>query len=97
MCTQSVVQVSHLDARAGQVNVGLPLGLHPSVLGRLGMAALVSSGHGLARRQRDDAGHEAHDGAHRTLTPGSDAGQQVGSDGERRSSGRTMCYEISNK
>lgn len=42
----------------------------------------MSAGHGLARRQRDDTGYQAHDGAHRALTPRSHAGQQVRSDGE---------------
>ena len=79
---QSVVQVSHLDAGAGEVDVGLPLGLHSSVLGRLGVSALMSAGHSLTRGQRDDTRYEAHDGANRALTPRSDAGQQVRSDGE---------------
>lgn len=77
---QSGLHVSHLDARAGQVHITLPLRLHSSVLGRLGVASLMSSGHGLARRQRDDTGNDAHDGAYRALTPGGDAGQQVGSE-----------------
>lgn len=84
-------QVSHLDARASQVDVALPLGLHTSVLGRLGVAALMSSSHSLARRQRDDAWNEANDGAHRALTPGSDAGQQVRPDGDRVSLLQTKC------
>lgn len=78
---RAVLQVTHLDAGACQVHIALPLSLHAAVLRGLGVASLVSAGHGLARRQRDDAGDEAHDGAHRALTPGGDAGQQVGSEG----------------
>lgn len=69
---------SHLDARASQVHVGLPLGLHAAVLGGLGVASLMGAGHRVSRRQRQDAGDETHDGAYRPLTSGSGAGQQIG-------------------
>lgn len=74
-----VSPVTHLDSGPGQVHIALPFRLHAPVLGGLGVAALVGPGHGLSRGQRDDAWYETNDGAHCALTPGSNAGQQVGS------------------
>lgn len=64
------------------------------------MAALVGAGHRLARRERENAGHQAHDGAHRALTPGGDTGQQggPGREGGRNKRGQRLgpspCHSV---
>ena len=88
VCVCMFVCVSHLDARPGQVDVALPLHLHPPVLVRLGLLAMGRSAHPNLPWQHQQARGHAHraDHTHRPCLQGlgrSTTGEGVRSAGRR--------------